>query len=346
VTERARGRPASVWRRALPWFIAAALLATIGVPSAAATMHDVRVAPEIGYGRPAAGPTLTINMTDAPGFLPSFANVPESSAATFDLVNQGNYTHTFTLSTVPNLHLSPSLTPDQLNAFFAKNGSLANVSVSPHSTGTATVTFPATDALDQFEFVSIEPYQFQAGMFGFVNVTSTGPGVQLQEGTIGLPNVAFDPNVLAANSTHYPVVINVLVTNEGTTPHTFTVVPQSNVSLTPSNFTAYFDTHAPLANVNVPASTGGTVWANFTVSAVGIYQYICEIPGHFAAGMEGLLYVGIAPPPVPPAPSTAIVQEWVLFGSAGLLGIGVLLAGIAAFSGRFPAPPKSPGHGH
>lgn len=346
MTDRARGRPASAARRALPWFLAAALLATVGVPSAAATMHVVRVAPEIGYGHPATGLTITINMTDAPGFLPSFANVPEASNATFDLVNQGNFTHTFTLSTVPNLHLSPSLTPNQLYAFFAANGSLANVSVAPHSSGTATVTFPASDALEQFEFVSLEPYQFQAGMYGFVNVTSTGPGVMVQEGTIGLPNVAFDPDVLAVNSTHYPVVVNVLVTNEGTTPHTFTVVPQSNVTLTPSNFTAYFTAHAPLANVNVPASTGGTVWANFTVSAVGVYQYLCEIPGHFAAGMDGLLYVGIAPPPVPAAPSTAIVEVWVLFGSAGLLGVGAVLAAIASFSGRFPAPPKSPGHGH
>jgi uncharacterized cupredoxin-like copper-binding protein len=344
VTDPPRGRPVAPWRRGLPWFLAALLVASIGIPSSAATMREIRVVPEIGYARPQASVTVTINLTDAPGYLPSYANVPEGSSVTFDLVNLGNYTHSFTLSKVPNYKISPALTPTQLNSFFAQNGSLANVSVAPHGTGSALVSFPATDALDYFEFVSVVPYQFQAGMFGFVNVTSTGPGEVIQEATINAPG--FSPNELAANATHYPVVLNVLVTNQGTLSHTFTVVSQSNVTITPANFTSYFLAHPPLANVNVPAATGGTAWANFTVSAAGVYMYVCEIPGHFADGMFGFLYVGVPPPPPPPIPSTAIVQIWVLVGSGVLLGIGVLVALVANFSGRFPSRPKTPGHGH
>jgi uncharacterized cupredoxin-like copper-binding protein len=343
VTARSQGRPTGPWRLAFPWFLAALLLVSFGVPTAAAATRLVRAAPEIGYAHPETGLTVTLNMTDAPAFVPNYANVPEGTNVTFNLVNRGNFTHSFTVSTVPDLKLSTSLTPNQLYSFFAKNGSLANVSVGPGATGHATINFPDTDALDQFEFVSVVPYQFQAGMSGVINVTSTGPGVMVNESTINAPG--FSPDVLAANGTHYPLVIDILVTNQGTLPHTFTVVPQSNVTLTPQNFTNYFDVHAPLANVNVPPSTGGTVWANFTVG-IGVYQYLCEIPGHFEAGMDGLLYVGVPPPPVPAAPSTAIVEEWVLVGSAVLLGIGVLLAATASFVGRFPAPPKKPGHGH
>lgn len=346
MSEHSLQGPARPLRCALPWLLAGLLLAGVGVPAVGGAFGHVPSIPLVGFARPEANSTVTVNMTDQPRYSPTYLSIPEGTNVTFHLVNLGVFVHTFTLLAHPDVVLNTSWTPTQVDQYVNQTGSLANVSVAAGTSANTTVGFNRSTGFDSFEFLSVVPYQFQAGMYGFVNVTSTGPGVMVQEGTIGLPNVAFDPDVLAVNSTHYPVVVNVLVTNEGTTPHTFTVVPQSNVTLTPSNFTAYFTAHAPLANVNVPASTGGTVWANFTVSAVGVYQYLCEIPGHFAAGMDGLLYVGIAPPPVPAAPSTAIVEVWVLFGSAGLLGVGAVLAAIASFSGRFPAPPKSPGHGH
>jgi len=116
------------------------------------------------------------------------------------------------------------------------------------------------------------------------------------------------------------------------------------VTLLATNFTDYFTAHAPLVNVNVPAIPGGTVWANFTITAPGVYQYICEISGHFAAGMYGFLYVGVPVPAPPAAPSAAIVDSWVLVGSAVLLGIGAVFAGVAALAGRFPPHTPPPGH--
>jgi plastocyanin len=181
-------------------------------------------------------------------------------------------------------------------------------------------------------------------MWGLLNLSSTTPGLVLSENTTNTPG--FLPDTLSATPGHYPIVIAVLVTNEGTLGHTFTLVPQSNVSLSPtgSNVTDYFAAHAPLVNANIPALTGGSGWANFTISHPGIYEYICEISGHFAAGMFGYLYVGIPVPPPPPAPSTAIVDGWVLAGSGILLGIGVIFVGAAALSGRFPPRKSEPGH--
>jgi len=337
VTAPSPRRPAGPLRRALPWALAALVLLSVGVPTVAA-VHVVRVLPTTGYATPADAETIAINMTDAPAFAPAFPVVPEGTSVTFELVNQGNFTHSFTLADVPSFTLDRSWTPGQLDAWFQANGSFANVSVAPGAVGWANVTFGDATALDFFQFVSIVPYQFQSGMVGQVNVSSTGPGEVLAESTVN--SLAFVPNTLAVlNATRYPVSIDVLVTNQGDDSHTFTVVPQSNVSLTSGNFTDYFTSHPPLSNVNVPSQAGGTVWANFTVKAPGIYQYLCEIPGHFAAGMSGLLYVGVTPPPPAPAPSTAIVDQWLLIGSGALLGVGAVIAAVAAYAGRFPPGP-------
>ena len=316
----------------------------MGLPFAAA-LGSLPSAPMIGVARPLSGPVnLTVNLTDRPSFSPQFLNVPAGASLSIRLDNLGNYSHTFTLSAKSGAVLSPSWTPAQVSAFFRDNGTLANVSLGGGTQGWANFTLNASAAAPaSFEFASVVPYQFQAGMWGFLNLSSTGPGLLLSENTTN--SFSFVPNVLSASPTHYPVTLDVLVTNQGTVPHTFTVSPLSNVTLLPSNFTSYFAQHAPLVSANVPTIAGGTVWGNLTVTAPGVYQYICEVPGHFASGMFGFLYVGVAPPAPPTPPSTAIVDLGVLVGSAALLGIGALLAVVANFTGRFPRSPGARG-GH
>lgn len=331
--------------RALPWLVAGLLLATVGIPSVAA-FGKLPAAPEVGVARPlASNVSLAVNLTDSPSFSPRYLKAPEGTNVSIHLDNVGNYTHTFTLSAKPDVTLAPTLTPAEVYGFFRTNGSLANVSLAPGAAGWANVSFNTTDGGDSFEFVSVVPYQFQAGMSGLLNITLVGPGLLLSENTTNTPG--FSPNVLAAAPSHYPIALDVFVTNLGDLSHTFTLASQSNVTLSSGNFTTYFMAHPPLVSVNVPASPGGTVWANFTLSAPGVFEYICEIPGHFAAGMFGLLYVGVPLPAVAPPPSTAIVEVWVLLGSAILLGVGLALAVIASLTGRFPRRPGSHGgHGH
>lgn len=332
-------------RRALPWIVAGLLLTTVGLPFAAA-LDSLPSAPMVGHARPLASTVnVTVNLTDRPAFSPSAVTAPAGSMVSIHLANTGNFTHTFTLCAQPDVIVPSSLTPSGLYDFFRTNGSLANVSLAAGDQGWANITFNASVAGPaSFEFVSVVPYQFQAGMFGFLNLTSTGPGLALSENTTNAPG--FVPDVLAAQPAHYPINLDVLVTNEGSLPHTFTVAPQTNVTLLPSNFTSYFSQHAPLVSANVPAAAGGTIWANFTITGPGVYQYICEIPGHFAAGMYGYLYVGVAPPAAPTPPSTAVVDAWVLGGSATLLGIGVLLALVATYTGRFARRPGAPKEHH
>jgi uncharacterized cupredoxin-like copper-binding protein len=338
VRPRRLSRP---WAWAAPWLVAAVVLASIGLPSAAA-IGRLPGAPEVGYSHPASGNvTATVNMTDQPRFDPSSLIANASATLSVYLTNTGQYVHTFTLSSVPDLTLNRSWTPTELDAFFNANGSLANVSVAAGASAWANVTFNGSVGGDSFEFVSVAPYQFQAGMWGFVNVTSTGPGVTLSENTTD--SYQFVPAILSASPAHYPAVIDVLVTNQGALSHTFTVSGLSNFTLSPANFTQTFTTNPPLVMAPVPGGTGSTVWGNFTIRAPGVYQYICTIPGHFADGMTGFLYVGVPVPPTAPPPSTAIVDTWILIGSAALLGVGALLAVVATYAGRFP---RGPSHQH
>jgi uncharacterized cupredoxin-like copper-binding protein len=330
-------------RKAMPWVIAAMLCLTVGLPSAAA-IGRLPSAPEIGYAHPEAGnATATVNMTDAPAYTPAALTANASATLSVHLVNQGAYNHTFTVSSAPDVVLNTSWSPAELNTYFTNHTPLANVSVGPGLNAWANITFNSSVGGDSFEFVSVVPYQFQAGMHGFINLTATGPGLMLQENTTD--SYSFVPAVLSVTPTHYPVVLDVLVMNTGSLGHTFTVSSLSNYTLSPANFTATFATNAPLVSAPVPSGAGSTVWGNFTVRAAGVYQYICTVPGHFANGMTGELYVGVTPPPPVPAPSTAIVETWVLVGTAVLLGIGVLVAIVANYSGRFPKS-GSGSHGH
>jgi uncharacterized cupredoxin-like copper-binding protein len=320
------------------------VLATLAFPVAEA-IDLLPSAPAVGIAHPAPGnSSVTVNMTDAPRFVPRSLVGNASSTVSVHLFNQGRYNHTFTLSKVPNAVLSPSWTPAELSAFFARNGSLANVSLAPGQEGWANISLNASTGGDSFEFVSLVPYQFQAGMWGFLNVTVSGVSLLLSENTTD--HYQFIPDELGASPAHYPVKLDVLVTNTGSLGHTFTVAPQTNVTLSPTNFTQYFTAHPALVSATVPSGAGSTVWANFTVPTPGVYEYICEITGHFSNGMFGFLYVGIPVPPPPVPPSTALIETWVLAGSGVLLAIGIAIAVIASFAGRFPRSPGSRGGHH
>jgi uncharacterized cupredoxin-like copper-binding protein len=339
VTDSTAGRPSGPLRRAFPWFVAALLVVTLGIPVAAG-LSELKRAPLVGYASPPpTNETVAVNLTDAPVFSPQFLSAPMSTTLHVDLRNVGSYEHSFTLSATSGTQarIPSNTTPAGVYTFFQTNGMLANVSVAPGGQAWANLSFNASAAYDSFEFASVVPYQFQAGMWGLLNITSTGPGLQVSENTTDAPG--FSPSILSASPAHYPASVDVLVTNLGNLGHTFTVVPQWNVTLTVGNYSEYFNDHAPLVSASIPSGAGQTAWANFTVPAPGVYMYICLITGHFSSGMSGLFYVGIPVPPAPPAPSTAIVDSWILAGSGVLFGIGLVLAAAASYMGRFPKTP-------
>jgi uncharacterized cupredoxin-like copper-binding protein len=70
-------------------------------------------------------------------------------------------------------------------------------------------------------------------------------------------------------------------TDSGTLPHDFAVCN------TPAKTAANACAHKGTAVV----SPGGTATLKITFAKAGTYEYICNVPGHAAAGMKGLLKV-------------------------------------------------------
>jgi uncharacterized cupredoxin-like copper-binding protein len=296
----------------------------------------------VGYGHSAASAAtdaFNVTMNDTPAFNPgNLSGAPAASTVTLQLTNAGAFNHSFTLSKVANFQLPRSWTPAQLQAWFVANGSLVNVSVAPGKTVNTSFVVPNNTAGDTFEYVSLVPYQFQAGMLGIFTVLA-GPGTVVQEQATA--DIRFVPDVLQVNATTYPVVVDVEVTDVGGVGHTFTISAIANVTVSAANYSTYYQAHA-LSSVTVGPGSG-PYWANFTIKQAGTYEYVCLVPGHFADGMFGTLYVGV-PPPAAAAPlSTALVQAGVLAAGGILLAIAVILALSATWSGRF-APPSTPKH--
>jgi plastocyanin len=308
----------------------------------AAAPRFLTLAPTVGYAHPDGNVSLIVNMTDAPAFVPRALSVPAGTNLSIKLVNQGSFPHTFTLAKQSHAPILTSWTPDELGAYFQTNGTLNNTSVPAASTGWANFTLNLSTAGGSFEFVSLVPYQFQAGMYGWINVTLSGPPLRVTLLTTDAPS--FSPDALSASPSGYPVEIEVAITNTGGLLHTFTIAGQTNVTLYPGNYSQYFAQHPPLDNTTVPAGNTQTANATFVISGPGVYEFICETTGHFADGMYGHLYVGVPLPAAAPPPSTAIVEVWVLAGSGILLAIGLAIAGASALMGRLPRRPG--GHGH
>ena len=341
--------PRAGGRRRLPAtliFVGAVLLiaGALARPGAGVSPAGTHSFASGGGGGGTATTTVTVNLTDVPSFDPSSLSASPGAAIAVHLVNEGSYAHTFSLSSVANFTINRSWSPSALDAFFHANGSWANVSLGPGGSAWANFTLAAS-ASGTYEFVSLVPYQFQAGMLGFLTVagSASGNGVVLQEQTSG-GALAFVPAVLAANATTFPVTLDVAVSNLGSNAHTWTLLAQPDTNVTPGNWASYLQAHPPAANVSLPTTPGQVVWANFTVSQKGVYQFICEIPGHLGAGMQGYLYVGVPPPANVSAPGTAIIEPLLLLGGGALLGMGVVLALVASLIGRIPLPGYGPRH--
>src|SRR5579871_3422732 len=144
-----------------------------GLPARPLGTSDARALGSTGGpGGGTPGPeNLTVNLTDAPSFDPRNLEAVAGAQVHFVLNNTGSFNHTFTISAAAGVVLPENTTPAALDHFLTLNGTLVNVSLPGGSTLQINYTVPGNDAGDSFEFVSQVPYQFQAGMFGFFNVT-------------------------------------------------------------------------------------------------------------------------------------------------------------------------------
>lgn len=331
------------WRRGVPWLaVGTTLLVLVGAASARGVPFYT-VGPAVGYAHALGSvpnESIVMNLTDAPSFQPRFISAAPGQNVSIQLDNLGTLRHTFTLSSQSGVPLNRSDTPAELNATFNAHAPIVNVSVPPGTDDLwANFSVPANASFDSFEFASQIPYQFQAGMWGYLNISSSAPPYLLSDNTTNA--LSFQPAALSVSPSHYPANAQIVVTNLGDLGHTFTLAAQANTTL---STIGYFHAHVPLVNISIPASTGGSNFSDFKIPAPGVYEFVCTVLGHFAGGMYGFLYVGVPVPAVAAPPSTAIVETYVLAGSAVLLGIGGLLVLVGSFTGRL-SPPPPPAHG-
>ncbi|MGP8078657.1 MAG: hypothetical protein ACLP78_08340 [Thermoplasmata archaeon] len=324
-------------RRASPWLAAGLVLAVVASVGGARGVPFLSFAPSVGYAHPAAAnETIYLVLTDGPAFDPRSISAAPGDNVSVHLNNTGLLPHSFTLSSQSGVLLNRSWTPADLNESFASYPPIANVSVPAGHERWANFSIAKTASLDSFEFVSQVPYQFQAGMWGFLNISSSSPGLVLSDNATN--SFSFQPAALSAQPAQFPANVIIKVTNLGGLAHTFTVVAQPDLNITT---VGWLKDHPPLANATIPSEAGKSGWANFSIPAKGIYEFVCTVPGHFENGMFGYLYAGVPVPTGGGPPSSAIVETWVLAGSAILLGIGAVFLVVAGFAGRFPRSPPS-----
>jgi plastocyanin len=301
---------------------------------------DGYVSPQsIGHARyvpgssPAAASNLTINVTDN-GYEPSTVNVSVNTTLSLHLVNVGSVVHTFTVDATPNQVIPANITPAKLFALFAPaNASLVNLTLAPGQAAYWNHTFRTLSdpAGDTYEFLSLASggYQFKAGLFGFLTVSSgvVGPHQVVFLNATGA--IIFVPSILVA-SPGLPIVFEVGV--QGALSHTFTLdsIPNDtglSNSFSNSQLLAYFVAHPPLVNDPLSPNAPPVVTPPITMPAShGIYEYVCTVPGHFP-GMQGHIYVGVTPQPPNSVPVIGQVVQVGLFVVAAvvLAGAGLLV---------------------
>ncbi len=90
--------------------------------------------------------------------------------------------------------------------------------------------------------------------------------------------------------------VTVTITQTSDVAHTFTLLNapdfQFNSTDSGSHIMAFLAAHPPLVNVSIPGTPGTLPPVQFVAPAFGLYQYLCLIPGHFQAGMWGILGSG------------------------------------------------------
>jgi uncharacterized cupredoxin-like copper-binding protein len=162
--------------------------------------------------------------------------------------------------------------------------------------------------------------------------TASGATITMSVGVGG--GLTYDPNAFPAPGTTLispGEAITIDITNLGTLAHTFTLSSLVNYTLptTSGNLTGTFlVTHPPYYSINISATQGSMTVASFVApTKIGSYQFFCTETGHFAAGMEGLMGVGISvgPPPPPPGIGTPV------FIIAGVIVGLVILAIVLGF---------------
>lgn len=326
VRERIRSR-----RGAISVVLIAALLGGVAFLPEAARLGGLPLSDEVGHPHLlSAGVAVNVSMSDtAPGFTLAPNVVTANVTLHVHLVNQGLSTHSFSLFNETNAAIAPATnnTPAKLNETWGNQTHPGpNIWLPAGSQTNFTLNFSVPGS---YEVISLVPYQFQGGLSAFLHVLPHGSATEQSLWVNGTAATVWLPATMYA-SPGIPIVINAGI--QGSLSHTFVLDGVSNDSaVSPgTNLPSSFSYPAPPTSAQFPISlnlvnAGTTYTSSPVILKAGVYWYVCTVPGHFASGMWGKLYVGVQPTPPASVPQISNVIQY------AYLGLAAVIIGGAAF---------------
>ena len=242
------------------------------IPTVAPTpaLTPAPTAVPIGFtpGTTAAPRIVELSADDLLNFTPGVVQAVIGETVTFRIHNKGKAVHEFMVGALAD-------------AFADKEGTPEVADIGPDQTGELTFTFSGTGP---FGFACHAPGHFEHGMAGYVQLV--GPGAP----TVGTKD---NPRVVWLNMDDglkfmpdsIPVAkgetIRFVLTNSGTVVHEFQVGPADKVAADEVDGTIVVEKDE--------LDAGSTHAVDYTFDGAGPYAYACHEPGHYEAGMKGVI---------------------------------------------------------
>ena len=214
--------------------------------------------------------TISIAVTDLLLFEPNAVSVLQGETITFQITNTGKATHEFKVGPMKDVFDDLPSAPEVAG-------------ITPGTTVTLTYTFSGTGP---YAFACHEPGHFENGMIGFVNIVPTTPWL----GTPAHPRmiiIRMDDQLefvpAEVSVTQGETILFVLANVGSTATHEFQVGPADRVALDQVD-----------GQIVVEASKIEPLhvdYLTYTFGGAGPYAYACHEPGHYQAGMRGVIDV-------------------------------------------------------
>ena len=209
-----------------------------------------------------------IQVTDLLLFDPTVVAVQQGETITFQITNIGKAEHEFKVGPMKDVFDNLPATPEVAG-------------ITPGSTKSLTYTFSGTGP---YAYACHAPGHFENGMFGFVNVIPTTPwfGTPAHPRMIVIrmdDHLEFVPSEVSV--TPGETILFVLPNVGSALTHEFQIGPADRVALDQADgqIVVEVDKIEPL-HVD---------YLTYTFGTVGPYAFACHEPGHYAAGMKGIV---------------------------------------------------------
>jgi uncharacterized cupredoxin-like copper-binding protein len=211
---------------------------------------------------------IDITANDLLLFEPNAVSVQQGETITFRIKDTGKADHEFKVGLMKDVFDDLSSAPEVAN-------------ITPGSTKTLTYTFTGTGP---YAFACHEPGHFENGMIGFVNIVPTNPWI----GTPSKPRM-----VVIRMDDHLEFVPSEISVTPGET--ILFVLPNVGQSVThefqlgPADRVALDQVDGQIVVEADQIEPGHIAYLTYTFGSVGPYAFACHEPGHYEAGMKGII---------------------------------------------------------